>query len=257
MINLIKAFEEYDTEQLSSYRKLISTKDEFGSIYPPYVPHVGQDYEKYKILMYGMAQNISIPWDSLRNKSHHEKVRQMLDAHGYENIWIAPYKVMLALSGLYIYARYGVPIYAFEEIHQSIAVTNYYKFSLNDGSDINPDQKLSGHQCPKLYWSENDRLAQKEIDTLKPNTILSFRGRHNALLENSQSTFIKINDPSWVLQGGGGQLKKEGSWYRECSDKVVIALVNAYLEQIDDKYVGKKEALKIYLLKYYSDWNCT
>ncbi|WP_194664310.1 hypothetical protein [Vibrio anguillarum] len=257
MINLVKAFEAYDTKRLSSYQELISTKDEFGNIYPPYVPHVGRDYEKYRILMYGMAQNISTPWESLRNKSHREKVRQMLDAYGYENIWIAPYKVMLALSGLYIYARYGNPIYGFEEIHQSIAVTNYYKFSLNNGADINPDQKLSGYQCPELYWSENDSLAQKEIVTLKPNTIVSFNGRHNSVLKNSEGSFIKINDPSWVLQGGGGHLKKEGSWYRECSDKVAIALVNAYLDQIDEKYAGKKEALKIYLLKYYSDWNCT
>jgi hypothetical protein len=106
MDNLIDFFEEYDTDVLAPYHELISTKDKGGNIFPPYIPHVGSDYDKYKIVMYGMAQNVSEPWDSLLNKTRRGKVRQMLDAGEYDNIWIAPYKVMLALAGLYIYAKF-------------------------------------------------------------------------------------------------------------------------------------------------------
>ncbi|MCP4990278.1 MAG: hypothetical protein GY928_30840 [Colwellia sp.] len=257
MENLIDAFEEYNTVKLAPYHELISTKDNVGNVFPPYIPHVGSNYDKYKIMMYGMAQNVSEPWDSLLNKTRREKVCQMQDAGEYENIWIAPYKVMLAIAGLYIYAKFGDEISSFEEIHNSISVSNYYKFSLNNGADINPDQKLHNHQCPELYWLENDILSGQELDTLNPNTVISFKGRHNAILSQRNSKFIKINDPSWVLQGGGGHLKESGSWYRECSDNKVTNLVNSYLDQIDDKYLSKRDALKIYLLKYYSDWKCT
>lgn len=257
MEKLIDAFEAYDTNVLAPYRELISTKDENGEIYPPYIPHVGKHYSKYGILMYGMAQNISKPWDSLSQKNRRQKVIQMRDAESYSNIWIAPYKIMLALAGLYIYSKFDDSLPNYQEIHESIAVTNYYKFSLNNGADINPNLKLSDHQCPKLYWSENDKLSKKEQEVLKPKTLISFSGRHNSVLRSSDSYFIKINDPSWVLQGGGGHLKESGSWYRECSDKAALKLIHSYLNQIDDKYSSKNEALRIYLLKYYTDWKCT
>ncbi|QUM81681.1 hypothetical protein HWV01_16025 [Moritella sp. 5] len=257
MDNLIDSFQAYNTEVLKPYYELISTKDHMGNIFPPYIPHIGSEYDKYKIIMYGMAQNVSEPWDSLLNKTRREKVCQMLDAGEYENIWIAPYKVMLAIAGLYIHAKFGDKLSSFTEIHNSISVTNYYKFSMNDGADINPDHKLKNHQCPILYWSENDRLSSQELDALSPNTVISFNGRHNRILRQRDSEFIKINDPSWVLQGGGGHLKASGSWYRECADNEVISLIDGYLDQIDDKYSSKIDALKIYLLKYYSDWKCT
>jgi len=257
MDKLIDFFEQYDTDTLAPYHELISTKDKEGNIFPPYIPHIGLDYEKYKIVMYGMAQNVSEPWDSLLNKTKRGKVCQMHDADSYENIWIAPYKVMLALAGLYIYAKFDDELSSFTEIHNSISVSNYYKFSMNNGTDVNPDQKLINHQCPALYWTENDKLSEQELETLNPNTVISFNGRHNHILRQRSSLFIKINDPSWVLQGGGGHLTELGSWYRECLDKNVTNLVNGYLEQIDDKYQSKKDALKIYLLKYYYDWKCT
>ncbi len=204
---LINYFEAYNSEVLAPYRELISTKEEDGSIYPPYIPHVGKDYSKYGILMYGMAQNISKPWDALVKKSRREKVMQMKDAKKYTDIAIAPYEVMLALAGLYIYAKFGDVFYKFQEIHESIAVSNYYKFSLNNGSDINPNREISQHMCAELYWSENDKLASKELQELKPNTLIFFGGRHESAIKKSAEKCIKINDPSWVLQGGGGHLK--------------------------------------------------
>lgn len=251
---IIKNFESYDTNILNEYKGLISTRKK-EKIYPPYIPHVGINYEEYNILMYGMAQSIDKPWEELENKSKLEKVRQLYDAKNYSDVWIAPYKVMLAVAGIYIYAKYNDPISSFEALHNSIAASNYYKFSLSDnGKDVNPNTDLIKYQSPELYWKKNDGLSIYELNELKPSIVLSFNGRHNNVIENQGIQLIKINDPSWILQGGSGVLKKTGSWFRNINDKIAIELVNSYLEQIDKKYEGKRDAIRIYLMKYYSDW---
>lgn len=254
---LIQQFEEFDTKQLNEYKDLISSKNN-GKTFPPYIPHIGSAYSKYRLMMYGMAQSIDRPWDALINKSKAEKVKQLYDALGYNNIWIAPYKVMLAVAGIFIYARHQDAIYSFDDIHNSIAATNYYKFSLADnGNDVNPDNDLSKHQSPELYWEENDKLSISELRLLKPSIVLSFNGRHNNVIKKQGLNFIKINDPSWILQGGSGVLKQSGRWFRKIDDDTAHQLVDSYLKQIDEKYTGKKEAIKIYLMKYYSDWKST
>jgi len=247
---LITTFQEYDIKRLDDYKKLISSKDENG-IFPPYIPHVGENYDKYKIMMYGMAQNVNNTW--LSDKSKKEKVCQMFNhTYDYGSIPIGPYKVMLSIAGIYLYTKHNEIIEDFNDIHSYIAATNYYKFSLNSlnkKKDINPNKKLPN---PEIYWQENDVLSKIEIDFLKPSTIISFKGRHNNKINNPQI----INDPSWILRGGSGCLKESGSWYRKAIEPTVEKLVESYLKQIKrkKKYIGKKEAIKIYLLKYYSDW---
>ena len=254
---LIEQFEYFDTTVFNDYKHIISSKVN-GEIFPPYVPHVGCNFSKYNLMMYGMAQNISKPWPSLLNKNKVEKVRQLYDVSSYKDIWIAPYRIMLAVAGVHIYAKYGDALESFSDIHNAIAATNYYKFSLNDNrTDINPDGKLFKYISPNIYWEENDRLSQLETDTLKPKTIISFKGRHNNVLKRGNVEFININDPSWILRGGGGHLKASGSWYRDLDDSGVHKIVESYLEQleqIDDKYAAKTDAVRIYLLRYYSDW---
>jgi len=250
---IIKYFEAYDTSKLNEYEKLLSTKSKEG-IFPPYVPHIGTNYDKYRLMMYGMAQSIDKPWDELINKNKLEKIKQLYDAKNYTDVWIAPYKVMLAVAGVYIYAKYKEAIDSFDVLHNSIAVSNYYKFSLNNGNDINPNSDLEKHQSAKLYWEENDSLSKYELQILKPSIVLSFNGRHNKVIEDQGIKFKRINDPSWILQGGGGVLKSTGSWNRDIVDSTIIDLVDCYLEQVDKKYEGKREAIKIYLLKYYDDW---
>jgi hypothetical protein len=256
---LIQKFEEFDTEQLSEYKDLLSTKNN-GEIFPPYIPHIGSNYSKYNLMMYGMAQSIDRPWDALINKSRYEKVKQLHDAIDYNNIWIAPYKVMLAVAGVFIYAKHNIEMYSFSDIHDSIAATNYYKFSFSDnGNDVNPNTKLKNHQSLDLYWEENDKLSIFELNELKPSVVLSFNGRHNDVIKKQGFNFIKIHDPSWILRGGSGVLKQDGKWFREIDNNTLHHdtlhhLIDSYLNQIDDKYVGKKEAIKIYLMKYYSGW---
>lgn len=55
----------------------------------------------------------------------------------------------------------------------------------------------------------------------------------------------------------GGYLKPQGSWGSKTSeilDKELPSLIEGYLKNLGNHYQGKKEAVKIYLLKYYLDW---
>lgn len=254
---LIQQFEQFDTKSLDEYKELISSKYN-DEIFPPFIPHIGNSYRKYKIMMYGMAQSISEPWPSLINKNRTEKIRQMYDAPTYDNIWIAPYKVMLSLAGMYIYAKYRDSIETLDKIHDCIAATNYYKFSLSlPGNDINPDKGLSKHLSPDDYWEANDKLSLSELDMLDPSIVISFNGRHNNIIKNAGYVLLKINDPAWIKRGGGpGTLKEAGSWYRNIKNPIANELAEAYLNQIDETYSGKKPYLRTYLLKYYDDWEC-
>ncbi len=166
---------------------------------------------------------------------------------------------MLSVAGIYIYTFYGNAIDSFDTIHDCIAVSNYYKFSLClPGKDLNPDKSLGDHMSPEDYWKVNDGLSESELSCLKPSTIISFKGRHNNILKSSSRNGVPlvktINDPSWILRGASGVLNENGSWYRKTDDKKAVHLVDSYLDQIDGKYSGKKSAIKIYLLKYFDDW---
>ena len=252
---LVEEFEKYDTSQLSSYSGEISTKDENG-IFPPYVPRVGKNYNAYKILFYGTAQNVSGIWDSLKKKNRREKVRQLYDAGNFENVWIAPYQVMLGLAGMYIYAKYGEVIKKFSDIDKHIAVSNFYKFSLNEpnrNKDINPIKLGKGYD---EYKNINKELAGKELKALKPNIVLCFRGIARLIKSiNKKYQTQTVNDPSWILRGGSGVLKKGKSWDRKTNDSKAMKLAEElYLNQIEGKYANKQDAIRIYLLKYFNDW---
>ena len=135
---------------------------------------------------------------------------------------------------------------------------NYYKFSLRKSkTDINPNTDLSKCMSPDSYWETNDTLSMLELEQLRPSVVISFNGRHKEVIEKVGFNHIQINDPSWILQGGSGVLKENRSWFRLVDDSVAHQLVDSYLEQIDDNYSRKKDAVKIYLLKYYDDWKNT
>jgi hypothetical protein len=245
---LVDLFCNWNISSLSAYSSLISTKDEKG-IFPPYVPFVGKKYDKYRIFVYGMAQNVKQNDGYLIQYTDVEKVKRL-----YKSIDIAPRQIMYALVGVYLYAKYRVAIENFTEIKEYIGITNYYKFSLNDGKrDINPNRKLNNLNS---YWELNDALSSKELEFLKPKVIISFKGRHNTVIrKNGFSNLVTVNDPSWILQGARGCLKENGSWYRKQTDTNVIDLLTKYISQIDKNgYQRKKEAVRIYLGKYFYDW---
>ena len=249
---LVDLFCNWDISALSEYSELISTKDENG-IFPPYVPFVGQNYDIHRILVYAMAQNEKHGSGYLHGCTRIEKVKRL-----ERSIDIAPLPVLYALAGIYLYAKFRIRMDQFTQVESHIAVTNYYKFSLNDGRrDLNPNRELPN---PQNFWKLNDALSLKELEFLKPKVIICFRGRHiEVLKEAGFSNLVVVNDPSWVLQGASGCLKKSGSWYRELKDTTAGDLIARYIHQIDPikytRYARKREAVGVYLTKYCFDWS--
>ena len=249
MNELVDLFYNWNISSLSEYSSLITTKDSTG-LFPPYVPFVGKNYDKYGIFIYCMAQNVKNNSGGLNQSTQIEKVNRL-----FKSIDIRPREVMYALVGIFLNVKYRVAIETLDEIKEYIAITNYYKFSLNNGTrDINPNSNLRN---PYAYWKLNDELSLKELEFLKPKVVISFRGRHNDVIKGAGlSNPVIVNDPSWILQGNRGCLKETGSWYREPKDTIVEDLITKYTSQIkEEKYTSKKDAIKIYLRKYYYDWS--
>jgi len=257
--------------------KNISTKTGDEILFPPYIPFVGKNYNEFKILVYSTAQNIKFDGFRILYQNNFDKLTERLyyfdnfqrkypdNNMSYQNIAINPYQtgVVAALLGVFIYAKFNKKIENLDEINDWIGISNYYKFSLNNGkTDINPETKIhsfiNDETQIKDYWSVNDELVKKELNALIPNHILSFNGRKlNKLNEFMDGKVIRINDPSWILQGGGGHLSKNGSWRKVANgikDKEINELINIYLKFITGDYKGKKDSVRIYLLKYYSNW---
>ena len=271
LVNLIDKFKNWNLLDLEG-DPLISTKTKQGKIFPPYIPFVGTHYKDFKILIYATAQNFNInnqkmydPYEKNFDKLV-ERLWYQIDfktkypdmAFRYTDISIAPYEegVLPALAGIFIYTFWGQILLEFDEIQDHLSVSNYYKFSLNDGKDINP-QKASAS-----YWKLNDALVSEELEVLRPKHIIVFKGRHKKFLEDKQNEFSFkvhfINDPSWILHGHQGYCKPEGKWGKSISnaDHDIFQYIDSYLEVIkqSQSYGSKIEAIKIYLLHYYLEW---
>ena len=82
-------------------------------------------------------------------------------------------------------------------------VMNYFEFSLYNGNEnINPNNDLVKYQTPDKYWKLNDELSLRELEELKPDTIISFKGRHNKILRKHKYNVIKVSEiymDGWVL----------------------------------------------------------
>lgn len=282
MINLDLLKAEFKNSKIDFGGKIfdnLSSKTDDGKIFPPYIPFVGKNYTKFGILVYSTAQNLRYNVFRESYQKNYSKLTERLyyfdnfnkkyieNTMSFKDIAINPYQtgVVAALMGVFIYARFGKTIENLDEINNWIGISNYYKFSLNNGkTDINPETKIHKIITDKLqienYWTINDELVKKELAVLKPNFIISFNGRKlNKLKEFSdkERRIIRINDPSWILQGGSGVFKENKSWWKKaenCKEKEVIELVNNYLKLITGNYKSKQDNVRIYLLKYYLDW---
>ena len=273
---LITEFENWDLRNLLKYTDLLSTKTDDGLFFPPYIPFVGRYYEKYKILLYATAQSINPNKDKNLVKQYScnfdKLVERLYYSPNFENkylenasfdfseVAIHPYQtgVLPALAGVFVYTMYKQKIADFNEIQDQIAVSNYYKFSLYDKRDINPNM-LHKLVSPLEYFELNDNLVARELEVLKPSYVITFGGRHvQNLIEKKMFKVEVINDPAWILRGGGGCLKPTGSWGRrqfEIKDQEIVPLVDGYLSNLQGIYKRKKEGVKTYLLNYYLDWH--
>jgi len=262
-------------------KKIISSKMNDGTVFPPYIPFIGKNYDKYKVLSYATAQNINPVYQLFLQKKSLEKQANYLKLSerllefnetypekpiSYRNIAINPYRcgILPALLGVFLYAKFGKKIINLDELNDYIAVTNYYKFSLNNGKDIHPEKKLpqiiGNKTLVENFWDINDKLVEKELEVLSPEYIIVFNGRKVTKLRemiNSQCKIIKINDPSWILQGGGGKLKKGKGWgviVEEYKNSEISELITEYLKGLDGNYKGRDENSFVYLLHYYHEW---
>src|ERR1035437_9081496 len=167
----------------------MSTKTEDRVVFQQYIPFIGKNFESYRILVYSTAQNIG--FDNFRNSylKNISKLTERLyyfddfrkkypdDKISFHDIAINPYRtgVIAALVGVFIYAKFNKKIENLEEINDLIGISNYYKFSLNNGkNDINPESTgkniindyVKDYVQIENYWKINDALVKKEIEAI-------------------------------------------------------------------------------------------
>lgn len=252
--SLIERFQNFDTTSLESFgdRLKTRTKDPEGEIFPPYLPRVGEDYRG--LMLYGMAQSMISPWESLCAKTRRQKVLQLQDAEDVGDVWMAPYPVLLGLAGMLFWSRGQNMSGHLEEVDRMVAASNYYKFSLaRDGRDLNP-MKLGGAEG-HFYREINDQLVTWELEELAPNTVITFRGLHAERLMAEGVRVLLVNDPSWILRGARGMLVQGGRWDCNDADPKAQELADSYAREIEAiRYGGKHLALKLYLLHYANIW---
>ena len=278
---LEQTFLSYDLSPLTAIANTIATRG--AAIFPPYVPRVGVKYEAGGVAIYGTAQNFppNSPFADRHRRYEQEDplrlVRRLFyctDAPDWRlcrscrEVDIAPYAagVLPALAGLALYLWAGEPIADLESIDRRVVATNYYKFSLRDGRrDLNPNTLPAEYE---RYRALNDRLCELELEYLRPAIVIAQRGWHVGMIQRVVSRWsgkvLEINDPAWILRGGGGCLKETGSWgehVRRVSDEAARALVSRWVSQIeqapsngDRRYAKKKAAVEIYLLRYFKAW---
>lgn len=283
MTQLVRGFRDCDLSALDPVRDFVSSRTPDGRFFPPYAPLVGVDYHRHGVLVYATAQNIGHGDDVASDYStHFDGLVERLwysrdfsrkypeDCIDYSEVLIAPYQggVLPALAGVFLHALSLATLERLADVQDHIAVSNYHKFSLHRpgmrrGGDIHPD-KLGSYvlkPAAKGYWDLNDALASMELDFMVPTHVLTFRGRQARTLDGLQEQYAlstwAVNDPSWILRGHGGCCSEGGSWWRkaqEVDDDRVRDLVSGYVDGLQGPYAGHRDAVEVYLLKYYADW---
>jgi hypothetical protein len=251
-------------------------------LFPPYIPFVGRQYHDGRILVYAKAQNLGNSPDHRRwLREAGDNAVDRLYLHGERTTWfdipIRPVEagVLPALVGLYLFAERGLLLPSLERATEHGAFTNFYKYSLwrapgtirnaANYADLNPD-RLSSDSLLEWYTQLNlDSFVAAEIDVLRPAAVITLKGLFADYLQDHLSRqhpkcrLLVINDPAWILRGGGGCLGTRGSWRRErIPDRRVAGLIDGYCQQIKDdgeaKYRGRAAEIRPYLAHYYTEF---
>ena len=289
---LIDTFNNYDLSNLDDYLMLISSKDGKGKIFKPYIPLIGKDYDKTKILFYAKAQNISRDGRTVNrySKSCNKLIKRLYysdcfekeypkDNIEYRDIDIRPYSdgIIPVLIGIYLDLKHNQSIECPNEIHNHIAVSNYYKFSLRKvetnkkGGDLNPKDLLKLHKKnpsiypePSKYQELNDALVLKELELLKPNVVfitspakqghkdLEFLTAHSNS-NDLRFDVITVNDPASRRYPYCDPSKSDAAWVKiakKVNNFKLKGLIAKYMEVLG-KDAQERGRIEIYLKKQF------
>jgi hypothetical protein len=133
-----------------------------------------------------------------------------------------------------------------------VAVSNYYKFSMRHAGRRSRDLNPLKVPNPSAYWEINDALVAQEIAALAPRVVITFRGRHVPILRQF-AVIESVNDPAWIVRGGGGVLSPNRSWSTASSqvaDSVALDLARDYADQATGRYNDRREQVRVYFLSY-------
>ena len=280
-----------DSFRSSSYFDLFSSGSE-TEIFPPYVPYISEDYweSKPKIIVYATAQNIPscdkirrnyrkaldkdkklltwrLYWDGSQDKIPSTYIFSPIS---FPCVTIYPYQcgILPAIAALLFFLK-SKEMFSLDQVHQHVAATNYYKFSLinKKGRDLNPRRIPNKYgDFIREYYELNDKLVAKELNMLDPDYIIfcflnkRADGKTEAELHPSHKHKILITaDPAWILRGGSGLLKPGGNW--DTGLELPKAIRVNYLKQICEseswnRYRGeqKRKRIEIFLKHYYNCW---
>ncbi len=274
-------FNNWDCSKMESIIDNISSKTVMGEIFPPYVPFVGKDYKKYRTLFYSTANNFSPVkhkdkldiWTKLLKENEREKlVERLYYTHKFAQKYpdknfevpdfIGSYGVVWGIIGLFLYARHNYEIYEKRKIVDKIALSNFFKFSLRNGEkDLNPNKLKKSVASENNYLKCNYELVEKEIQILRPKTIIIYKGDKQSkfLTSNFNGIEVKvINDPAWIWRGGNGYFAKNGKWTKEVSkisDRQVKKIAEYYSEWCKKGTEKMQQKVKTYLLYYFKHFS--
>ncbi len=121
-------------------------------------------------------------------------------------------------------------------------------------SNLDP-RHMEKSDCEKYTKLMFDNYIKKELDDLKPNTVIYFKGQSGAELKNAldeKTTLIEINDTASILYAPP-YMKQGGSWFEEEAPdelKELLSILTAE-KRFRHDYSRKEDLIRVYL-KHYS-----
>jgi len=155
----------------------------------------------------------------------------------------------LPFIGAMILRRLGCETATLDDAHEHFAVTNFFKFSMHNGrKDINPFSKgaFSSVDLREEYIEENEKLVREELNTFKPFYVIAMGVLAKRLVNLNvipKDRILRVNDPSWILQGHRGLLTPN-KWGHGL-DGPVPELQDRF-NPVAQNMKGKEDALNIY-----------
>lgn len=245
-----------------------------------YIPFVGPKYEEGGVLLVGTAQSLaklarkedaSAEWLVATGMPNHSIYRlyrieetavdrPLTEAEvSFKAIAIQPYMdgIFAGIAGAALMSVYGERHLNLNAVTQRIAVTNFFKHSLQtpEGNDLNP-LNLPKEAKEKYFDVVLRDYMLQEIEILKPQVIVAFNEKVADRIRASWrgGCVYGIYDPASIKRGNllKGFAEQVSKASLRGDDREL--LLN-YVAQMNQPYrVGKAVAAETYLAKYYCDF---